>query len=139
MQRELKKFQPDPIQIERLIQGRASDPDGASPEAYPQDTTLEAAVASMTAAAKKAGFPSLVLPVEEWRRLVLLHLDDTDPGGFFQEIVGRLPSAPNLDDLNLWLALANNIWNTTPQPDRGGRTALELSAPFRTQHRDRRY
>jgi hypothetical protein len=36
-------------------------------------------------------------------------------------------TAPGLDELNEWLALATEIWNNTPQPDRGYRTAYEIA------------
>jgi len=43
-------------------------------------------------------------------------------------VTKRVGDVPSLDELNRWMALAMNIWNTTPQPDRGGRTAQELSS-----------
>jgi hypothetical protein len=138
MRHQLKKFQPDPVQIERLMQGRVSD--GAREqrsEVPPQDATLEAAVARLTTAATEAGRPELVLSVEEWRALVLRHMGDTDPNAYFSEIIGRMGSAASIEDLNLWLGLVNNIWNATPQPDRGGKTAAELSAPWRSPRQSR--
>jgi len=66
--------------------------------------------------------------VETWRDLVLHHMAGPDPNAFFQHIIGRLGNLSNIDELNQWLGLANNIWNTTPQPDRGGRTPYELAA-----------
>jgi hypothetical protein len=131
MRRELRKFQPDPVQIERLMQGRASEPGSAPPQEYAEDATLEAAVARITAAAEETGRTELVMSIEEWRAIVLRHLRDTDPSSYFQEILGRLSSPPYLDNMNRWLALANNIWNACPQPDRGGKSALELSAAWR--------
>jgi hypothetical protein len=133
MRHDLKKFQPNPVEIERLMQGRVSDGGQEKPrEMPPQDATLEAAVARLTAAATEAGRPELILSVEEWRGLVLRHMADTDPNAYFSEIMGRMGSATSVEDLNLWLGLVNNIWNATPQPDRGGKTASELSAPSRT-------
>jgi len=46
-------------------------------------------------------------------------------------IIGKVTS---LDDLNRWLALAMNIWNSTPQPDCGGRTVYELTAEMWDKH-----
>jgi hypothetical protein len=131
MRHDLKKFQPNPIEIERLMQGRVSD--GGQEklrEMPPQDATLEAAVARLTTAATEAGRPELVLSVEEWRALVLRHMADTDPNNYFSEIMGRMGSASSVENLNLWLGLVNNIWNATPQPDRGGKTASELSTSW---------
>jgi len=101
----------------------------------PQDSTLEEAVARFTSAATEAGRPGLVMSVDDWRALVLRHMADTDPNAYFQDVLARVGPASSLDDLNVWLALANNVWNATPQPDRGGRTAAELSAPVRTPAR----
>jgi len=46
---------------------------------------------------------------------------------FSKDVVKWVGEVPSLDDMNRWLALAMNIWNSTPQPDRGGRTAYEVS------------
>jgi hypothetical protein len=117
------------------MQGRVSNLDDIKQALPPEDATLEEAVARFTTAATNAGRPELVLSVDQWRTLVLDHLSDTNPNAYFQAVVARLGSASSLDDLNLWLSLANNIWNATPQPDRGGKTALELSAPWRSRSR----
>lgn len=67
------------------------------------------------------------------------HLPSHDLGGFATEAIyeplltgpAEAPTdtmpAPGLDDLNDWLALATEIWNNTPQPDRGFRTAYEIA------------
>src|SRR5207244_6010586 len=124
-------FQPDPVEIERLMQGRVSDAGQENPRKMPpQDATLESAVSRLTIAATEAGRPELVLSVEEWRALVLRHMDYTDPNAYFSEIMGRMGSASSVENLNLWLGLVNNIWNATPQPDRGGKTASELSTSW---------
>jgi hypothetical protein len=39
------------------------------------------------------------------------------------KLAGKVSS---IDEANQWLGLATNIWNNTPQPDRGGRTAPEM-------------
>lgn len=132
MRRELKRFQFDPIQAERLLQSRVSDRDDRPIQDSPEDTTLEAAVARMTTAANEAGPPELLLSVEQWRALVLRHMSDTDPNSYFTDVTNRVGPARDIEDLNLWLALANNIWNATPQPERGGKTALELTARWRS-------
>jgi hypothetical protein len=126
MRRELKRFQPDPIQVERLLQHRAGG-DGPS-QPYPRDATLEDAVARLTAAAKTDGRSGLVMSTEEWRSLILEQMAGPDLNAFVAEIMGRVGRVGDADEMNRWLALANNIWNATPQPDRGGQSAYELIA-----------
>lgn len=133
MRRELKRFQFDPIQAERLFQSRVGDAADKPTHTYPEDTTLEAAVARMTTAAEDAGRPELVMSVEQWRAVVLRHMSETDPNSYFTDVANRIGPARDIDDLNLWLGLANSIWNATPQPDRGGKTALELTGPWRSR------
>lgn len=58
--------------------------------------------------------------------LVLQHLDGPDPMRFSREIVKRVGSVERVEDLNHWARLATAIWNATPQPDRGGKSAHEL-------------
>jgi hypothetical protein len=128
MRRELKNFQPDAVQVERLFQQRTADASSTPPPPHPRDATLPEAVARMTVAANTAGRAELVMDVETWRDLVLHHMSGSDPNAFFQDIIGRLGSLSDIDELNRWLGLANNIWNATPQPDRGGRTSQEMAA-----------
>lgn len=81
----------------------------------------------MTAAAQAAGLTRLVMSPQEWEALVLRHMGDPDVMTFTREIVPRVGSAKSVEDLDRWLQLAMNIWNATPQPDRGGKSAYELS------------
>jgi hypothetical protein len=48
----------------------------------------------------------------------------TDSIGFLEEAGAFL--AADEAEMQEWTDLLTNIWNTTPQPDRGGLTALEL-------------
>ena len=64
---------------------------------------------------------------EEWKRLALSFMMSGNYTGFGKAIVTRLGEVQSIEDLNKWLALAMNIWNTTPQPDRGGKSAYEIS------------
>jgi hypothetical protein len=121
----LKQLQLDPIQVERFLQQRIDTEDKPKIE-HPHDKTLEEAVASMTATATAEGKPRLVRPLEEWKAMVLGAMKSNDLNGFSQKVVEWVGEVPSIDDLNRWLALAMNIWNTTPQPDRGGRTADQL-------------
>jgi len=45
---------------------------------------------------------------------------------FGQEVFEIVGSVDDIDELTVWLGLAMNIWNNTPQPDRGGKSAREL-------------
>ncbi len=69
----------------------------------------------------------MVLSVEEWRALVWKYLRKADAAGFAREVMKRAEPTDNIKELNRCLALAMNVWNATPQPDRGGKTAYELS------------
>ena len=126
MREDLRKFQMDPLGVERLLQSRARAEDERRPMP-PQDATLEEAVARMTNAARAAGLPRLIMAARDWEALVVRHMGGPDFTVFTQEIVDRVGSADSVDKLNRWLQLAMNIWNTTPQPDRGGKSAYELS------------
>lgn len=129
MRQNLKQWQVDPLGIERLLQMR-EDPEGERQPLPPQDTTLDEAVARMTAAAEEAGLPQLVLSVPEWEAWVVGHLNNPNTMAFTQEFLDRL-GAVEKDDLGRWLGLLMNIWNTTPQPDRDGRSAVEMTAGLR--------
>ena len=73
----------------------------------------------------------LILSDEDWSALVLRHMDGPDPGSFTQEIVDRVGRVGDITALNRWLLRATAIWNATPQPDRGGKSANELLAEER--------
>lgn len=125
MRKELRKFQMDPLSVERLLQSPAGAEDERRP-VPPQDATLEEAVARMTNAARAAGLPRLVMSAPEWEALVVKRMGDSDLTAFTRDIMDRV-NADSVEDLDRWLQLAMNIWNTTPQPDRGGKSAYELS------------
>jgi hypothetical protein len=126
MRGELRLYQSDPIEIERVLQGRSRSE--TSDIERPRDATLAEAVARMTEAARSAGRPGLVRTEAEWAALVLRHLNDRDTTAFFEQILAWAGEAQDVRELNQWAAFAQNIWNNTPQPDRGGRTAYELAA-----------
>ncbi len=122
---DLRKFQVDPLGLERLLQSRASVEERRP--VPPQDATLEEAVARMSNAARAAGLPRLIMAATDWEALVVKHMDGPDVTAFTQEVVDRVGAADSVEDLDRWLQLAMNIWNTAPQPDRGGKSAYELS------------
>jgi hypothetical protein len=128
MKRELKTLlRPTPVEVERLLQGRTTHPERRTRAAQPEDATLAEAVARMTNAAEAQGRGGLVLSAQGWERLVLRYLYDADTAAFFQDVIERVGPVEQVEELNGWLALALNIWNTTPQPDRDGQTAYQLS------------
>lgn len=96
---------------------------------HPHDKSLEVAVARMSAAAKAAGQKKLIMRPREWQDIILPYLIPSDFNSFIQDITDRIDGDQSIEELNKWLPLAVNIWNNTPQPDRGGKTALEQS-PF---------
>jgi len=130
MRSQLKQFQLDPVTLERFLQQRASVSEGKPQVEYPRDKTLEDAVARMTEAAQAYGCEKLILTPAKWKRLVISHMKSSDITGFSKEIVDWLGEVGSVEDINKWLALAMNIWNATPQPDRGGKTAYEMGQQF---------
>jgi len=127
MRGNLKKLQPDPIEVERLLQQRSPKEGKGGKVDFPRDDTLQKAVARMTEAAMAERCAQLVLSPSEWERLVTKHLNDRGITAFAQEIYNRAGDVADMEALNRWLELATNIWNNTPQPDRGGKTANELA------------
>jgi len=87
-------------------------------------TTLAEAVARLTEVARTDGRDDLVRPTPEWEALVQRHIVNADFIGFMEEAGGFL--AADVAEMQEWTDLLTNIWNTTPQPDRGRLTALEL-------------
>jgi hypothetical protein len=90
----------------------------------------------MSAAAAPEGRDRLVMSVSEWEALVLEHLNNPDITTFAQEITRRVGDVQDIKDLQRWLDLAINIWNNTPQPDRGFKSATELASQWRETHQD---
>ncbi len=124
MREHLRRFQPDPIAIERLLQG--GEP-GPMEFGSGEEPTLEDAVARMTEIALQMNRPELVMSAEQWTDLVCEHFDDLSTTAFFQEVIRRAGDAASDQQIELLTSLASEIWNTTPQPDRGGLTAIELA------------
>jgi hypothetical protein len=122
----LKEHRPGAIETERFLQQRMPGGDVDLPEP-PQDDTFEAAVSRMTRAARETGQDGLVMSQAQWKQLVMQYLPARDVGGFVQEVAGRMRPFDSLEEANRWLHLATNIWNNTPQPDRGGRSASDLA------------
>lgn len=127
MRAELRSvFQPNPIEVERFLQGRLKKPDDFREIERPVDETLEAAVARMSEAARREGKTELIMSPEGWRDIVLSHMMRHDFSGFAEEIYRRVGNFKSVAEANTWLALAANIWNNTSQPDRGGKSAHQM-------------
>jgi hypothetical protein len=125
----LKQYQLDPIMAERFLQRRSEGEENRPKREMPQDKTLEEAVSRMTAWAERRGHADLIMSADEWRSLVLKHMREPQLTGFTQETLDRLGGASSKEELQEALDLASNIWNNTPQPDRGGRTPNQLLHP----------
>lgn len=133
MQAMLKKFQLSPIDLERLLQQR-KDPSEDRPKVeLPRDSSLKAAVARMTKAAKDEGHQNLIMTPAQWKKLVLSHMKSSQITDFSKEIVNRVGKVNSVEEINKWLGLAMNIWNNTPQPDRGGKSPFEISREYDIQ------
>ncbi len=130
MQAHLKKFQLNPIDMERLLQQRFESSIDHPKVELPRDSSLEAAVARMTKEAEAEGCPTLIMTHAQWQKLVLLHMNSSQINDFSKEIVKRVGSVNSVEEINKWLGLAMNIWNNTPQPDRGGKSAFEMRREF---------
>jgi len=133
MQAMLKKFQLGPIDLERLLQQR-KDPSENRPKVdIPHDSSLKAAVARMTKAAKSEGHVNLIMTPSQWKRMVLSYMKSSQINDFSKEIVNRIGKANSVEEINKWLGLAMNIWNNTPQPDRGDKSPFEISQEYDIQ------
>jgi len=133
MQAMLKKFQLSPIDLERLLQQRFESSEDRPKVELPRDDTLKAAVARMTKAAKAEGHQNLIMTSAQWKKLVLSHMKSSQINDFSKEIVNRVGKVNSVEDINKWLGLAMNIWNNTPQPDRGGKSPFEISREYDIQ------
>lgn len=129
MRATLKSYQPDPVEVERLLQMRGASDAEEAPSASDLRSpaeSLEDAVARMTATAKESGKDQLVMSEEEWQGLVQGYLD-REISEFVQDIVDRIGDLSSVDEANRFLRIAMDIWNNVPQPDRGGRSAARLA------------
>jgi hypothetical protein len=133
MQAMLKKFQLSPIDLERLLQQRFESSEDRPKVELPRDSSLKAAVARMTKEAKAEGHSNLVMTTAQWKKLVLSHMKSSQINDFSKEIVNRVGKVNSVEDINKWLGLAMNIWNNTPQPDRGGKSPFEISREYDVQ------
>lgn len=129
MRAHLKNMQFSAIDIERLLQTRPADDDGEDGtderDRKWDEPTFEEAVAEMAAVAERIDRPSLDMSPDEWRALVQAHFEDLSAADLFAEVLERA-ELDDRDQTNEVLALVQQIWNATPQPDRDGLSATEL-------------
>lgn len=131
MQSMLKQFQLSPIELERFLQQRRDPSEDHRPKAdFPKDTSFKDAVTRMTKAAKSEGRQNLIMTQAQWKKLVLAHMKSDKITDFSADVVGRVGKYGSVDEVNKWLGLAMNIWNNTPQTDRGGKSAFEIGQEF---------
>lgn len=134
MQAMLKKFQLSPIELERLLQQREDPSEDRQEMEQPRDSSLKDAVDRMTKAAKAENRQSLIMTQNAWKKLVLTHMRSSKINDFSKDIINRVGKTDSVDEINKWLGLAMNIWNNTPQPDRGGKSPFEIRQEHDTQH-----
>jgi hypothetical protein len=133
MQAALKKFQISPIDLERMLQQKRDSSLDSPKTELPRDSSLKAAVARMTKAAKAEGRQSLIMTSAQWKKLVLSHMKSSQMTDFSKEIINLVGNVNSVDEINKWLGLAMNIWNNTPQPDRGGKSPFEITRDYDRQ------
>jgi hypothetical protein len=56
----------------------------------------------------------------------LRYLEAGKASEFHHDVINRGDEFRDVDEINELAALASNIWNNTPQPDRGGKSANQL-------------
>ena len=133
MQAMLKNFQLSPIDLERLLQQRPEPNEDRPKVEPPHDDTLKAAVTRMTKSAKVEGHQNLIMTPTQWKKLVLSYLKAEKFADFGKDIVSRVGEVNSVEETNRWLGLAMNIWNNTPQPDRGGKSPSEIKRDYDIQ------
>ena len=136
MQGMLKKFQLNPIDLERLLQQRFKSSEDHPKIELQRDDTLKAAVARMTKEAKAEDRQSLIMTSAQWKKLALSHMRSNQINDFSKEIINQIGKVNSVEEYNKWLGLAMNIWNNTPQPDRGGKSPFEISREYDGQKPD---
>lgn len=99
------------------------------------------AIRAMNQAAIDADEPGMIRAPSEWMALVEKYAPQLKVGSFIEEAIAPFyAEAPAIvaeaaertlteDELNLWAALVMDVWNNTPQRDRGWLTPLELFSP----------
>lgn len=123
----LAMMQTDPISLERMLQGRASPAGELPAPPPPTDADLDTAVNRLSAWAAEHGYDALVMSPTEWEALVVKHLTNPALTAFYQEVMARIDAFSSEEEVSEFGGLLTNIWNNTPQPDRGGLTANQMA------------
>jgi hypothetical protein len=126
IQSKLKSFQLDPIQAERFLQQRMEPSNDRPKTDIPRNSSLRAAVAKMTKAARVEDRQGLIMTTAQWKKLVTPYITSSRINEFIQEIIKRVGAVESVEAVNKWIGLAMNIWNNTPQHDRGGKSPSEI-------------
>lgn len=126
----LKDWRFEPVRIERFIQGRVSDQEDRPPRRPPQDDTLEAAVERMTSWARAHNKPGLVMSVEQWQEMVQECQGSAEMTSFPSRVLDLSGEFSSDEEVQEVLDLTTNIWNNTPQPDRGGLSPRQIFERF---------
>ena len=129
----LKNFQLSPIGLERFLQQRKQATEDRPKVKRPSDSSLKAAVARMTKEAKAEGHQNLLMTPAQWKKLVFPYMKSSQINEFIKEIVNRVGKVESVEDINKWMGLAMNIWNNTPQLDRGGKSPFEIRREYDVQ------
>ncbi len=85
----------------------------------------------MTRAALAEGKDNLIKSPKEWMTLVLAGMKSRNINKFSTDVLKLAGKIASAEEANRWLGLGSNIWNNTPQPNRGGKTANEMIAERR--------
>jgi hypothetical protein len=133
MQAVLKKFQLSPIDLERFLQQRKQGTEDRQKAKGPSDFSLKAAVDSMAKEAKSEDRQDLVMTPTQWKKLVFPYMKSSQINDFIKEIVNRAGEVKSVEDINKWMGLAMNIWNNTPQLDRGNKSPFEIQQEYDVQ------
>ncbi|MDD4859810.1 MAG: hypothetical protein PHR56_06365 [Dehalococcoidales bacterium] len=133
MQAMLKKFQLSPIELERFLQQRKDFSKDSPKVEQPRDSSLKAAVGRMTKAAKAEGRQNMVMTQTQWKKLVTPYISSSQINEFIKELIKRVGAVESVEAANKWIGLAMNIWNNTPQPDRGGKSPNEINREYDIQ------
>jgi hypothetical protein len=99
----------------------------------PRDSSLQDAMTKMTEATKAEGRKNLIMTPIQWENLVFSYMKSSQINDFSKEVVKRVGRVNSVEEINKWLGLAINIWNNTPQPDRGGKSPFEISREYDDQ------
>jgi hypothetical protein len=76
----------------------------------------------MSRLAQEGRRPELTLSEESWSSIVLSYLEEMDANGFYSMIT-ECADPVDIDETQIWMDHASDIWNHTPQPDKGGKSA----------------